>query len=246
MHRTLLAFVLFFAGHKLHAQTSTAQLWNEYMANFAVKSKGNIEGAATYSTVLSSPKWRALDLQITPEYAVNKRLDIMAAFLYSNTFQDASLSTVELRGTIGARVHLTPDKRIQARLLARLEQRNLRQKGTDSWDQSVRSRLRAETVVPINAKSMSKPSNLWYALLDAEAFIKHDKDLKERFANRARFRAAAGYKLSPAFRFELMYTLQSSRNGIEEDISSIENIIRFRVKHYIAKKTHAVKEGPGN
>lgn len=228
------------------AQSSSNQVWLEYMGNVALGKAGNLEGAFTYSSDMGQPKWRTFDVQLTPEWALNKRIDLMAALLFSNTFQTASLSTFEIREMIGARIHITPQQRLQLRLLLRFEQRNVEDRETNTWDHSTRSRIRLESIYPFNRRSIGDGNKVWYGIADAEAFVNFSKDVQERFANRWRFRAGAGYKINHAFRVEFVYTLQASVNALDGGLSSRENIFRFRLKHYLQKRNANVPEGTGN
>ncbi len=242
--RFLLILVLFVTkSTSLNAQTNE-QLWIEYMLNIPFANSFNVENAFTYSTLLGQPKWRAYDYNATLEYSISPNFDLVGSALISYTEQTESYNTLELRPMLGTRIYFTPNQRIQTRLLLRLEQRNFQNLETKEWDNVIRPRVRAEVVVPINQKSYFE-NNLWYAIADAEwIFVKTDVD--ERFANRFRLRAGLGYRLNYSFRFELLYMNQQSKNGIDEDFSSIDNIIRIRLKHYLRKSKPSKTAGVGN
>lgn len=239
------AFILL-VNIQSHAQSSSEQTWFEYMLNYPFANSWNLEFAGTYSTVLDQPKWRSLDFQLTPEYSLTQNVDLMGALFIGKTFQNQELTTTEFREMLGARFHFTPNRRILTRLLIRFEQRNLKDDETDSWKKSNRSRVRAETLTPLNKKTMFAGDRLWYLILDAESFIVLDQDVNERFANRLRIRTGIGYRLNYNFRFELMYTLQQSKNTIGEDFSTTDNIFRFRFKHYLNKAKPSTAGGIGN
>jgi hypothetical protein len=238
---SILLFFTIFSTQVGRAQ-SGEQLWVEYMLNYPFANIWNVEFAATLSTVLQDPRWYALDLQVTPEVALGKHIDLMGAVLVSRTYQNKSFSTLEVREMLGTRIHFTPDKRIQTRLLLRVEQRNLEDQETGEWDHSMRTRIRAEGIMPLNKPSMYAGDKLWYGILDAEAFIVMDQDVKVRFANRLRIRAGISYGL----RLEFMYTLQESKNAIDGDINTTDNIFRFRVKQYLKKSKPSKAQGTGN
>lgn len=231
--RLITLFILL--SFSARGQQSSTQLWNEYMFNVPFGKAYNLELAATYSTVLESPKWRSLDFQATPEWAVSRHLDVMGAVLVGSTVQNESLTTFEIREMLGARIHFTPNRRILARLLVRLEQRNQLDREIDSWETSHRARIRAETIIPINKKSMSAGDKLMYSILDAEGFVVTDQNVMERFANRYRLRAGLGYRFNNSFRLEFIYTLQESRNTLEGDGITTDHIFRLRLKHYLDK-----------
>lgn len=241
--------VLFFIGFNLlyvlvHGQSK--QIWGEYMLNYPFANSYNLEFAATYSTVLEQPKWRSFDIQLTPEYSINQHMDVMLAVFAGKTFQDHSLTTMEIREMIGARFHFTPNKRILTRLLVRFEQRNLQNLESDIWSHSTRSRVRAETITPLNKRTMFAGDKLLYLILDGEFFIIMDKDVEERFANRFRFRSGIGYRVNYGLRLEFVYTLQESKNTIGEKFSTSDNIFRFRIKQYLNKGKPSPVQGTGN
>lgn len=228
------------------AQTVNNQLWFEYMLNYPFANSWNVELAGTYSTLLESPRWQSLDIQVTPEYALSPHVDLQAALLFNRTNQYQSLSSSEFRWMVGSRIHLTPFSRVLTRLLLRVEQRNMYYAATDTEEQSNRGRIRLETLTPLNRKTMFEGDRLWYMVADVEAFISLDEPVDERFANRYRIRVGPGYRLSYTWRFEFLYTLQQSRNTLAGDFDTIDNLFRFRVKHYLNKSKPSTVHGNGN
>jgi hypothetical protein len=245
--RGILFLLLFTAGfhHQLQAQSPNTQIWGEYMLNYPFANSYNVEVAATYSSMLNSPRWRSFDIQITPERALTQNIDLQAALTSSYTFQNESISTVEIREMIGTRIHFTPNRRTLLRLLVRFENRNFLNQETDLWTSSNRMRVRAESLFPINKPTMFAGDKLWYTLVDAEIFYVMDQDLRERFANRFRLRTGIGYRLNYTWRFEFVYTLQMSKNTIDA-VPTQDNIFRFRVKHFINKGKPSTASGNGN
>lgn len=241
-----LTFVFLQPPLVLLAQSSNEQIWFEYMLNYPFANSWNVELAGTYSTILGDSRWRALDLQLTPEYSITQHVDVMGALLVSRTFQQEALTTFEVREMLGARFHFTPNRRILTRLLVRFENRNIQNRETDDWGASNRLRFRAESVIPLNKPTMYSGDKLWYSILDAEAFVVMDQDAEERFANRLRIRTGIGYRIHYGLRLEFVYTLQRSRNALEEDFQTTDNIFRFRIKQYLNKAKPAKDTGTGN
>lgn len=227
-----------------HAQSVNQQAWFEYMLNYPFANSFNLENAFTYSTLLSQPKWRAVEYNGTVEYSISPSFDIVGAGLISYTLQNDNYNTLELRPMLGTKIYFTPNRRIQMRLLLRLEQRNFQNLDTKEWEHVMRPRARAEVVIPLNQDSYFK-DNLWYAVMDAE-WLFVTTDVKERFANRFRFRIGAGYRLNYSFRFEVLYMNQQSRNGIDEAFSSSDNVLRIRLKHFLRATKPAKTGGDGN
>lgn len=241
--KTALFFLLFFVRFAADAQPVNEQLWFEYMQNYPFADKWNLENAVTYSTLLNKPRWHALDYSATVEWSLNKNIDLLAQTLFSYTWQNEATNTLEIRPAIGTRIYFTLDKRIQTRLLLRLEQRNFKDLETKAWEQVYRPRIRAEIVIPFNKYSLAK-DDVWYGMMTAEWLHTND-ELKERFANRQRFSIGAGYKLNYHIRFEFLYMLQKSRQLITDDFESSDNIFRFRVKQFLRKNKPSKLSGVG-
>jgi hypothetical protein len=218
-----------------NGQETSFQVWNELMYNVPFANVYNVEIAPTYSTVLELPKWRCLEVQGTLERAMNKHVDLMGALLLGSTFQNEKRSTFEIRETLGARIYLTPNLRLNTRLLLRFEQRNQYDRELENWESSHRARIRFETIFPINTHSMNVEKDVIYSIADVEGFLVFDENLQERFANRYRIRAGLGYKVSNKLRFELIYTQQASRNTMDGGHTSNDHIIRFRLKYFLVK-----------
>ncbi len=238
-----LTFLFTLPSFFLQAQTNE-QVWEEYMLNYPFANSFNLENAFAYSTLLGTPKWRAYDYAATLEWSVTNRIDVIAATALSYTNQTDSYNTFEIRPGLGTRLYFTPNKRIQTRLLLRVEQRNFKNLDTKEWETQYRPRVRAETIIPINKKSFYE-DKLWYALTDVEWLYKTD-EVEERFANRFRWRIGAGYRLSYNIRFEFLYMLQLSKNTIEDNFESSDNIFRLRVKQYLRKSKPSTASGTGN
>ena len=236
--------VLFFATHLLRAQTVNEQIWVEYMLNYPFANSFNLENALTYNTVLNSPAWRSYEWAPTVEWSVHGKIDILGQTTLSYTNQAASYNTFEVRPALGTRFHFTPNKRIQTKLLLRLEQRNFKDLETNEWSQVYRPRARAEMIIPINKNSYFQ-NNLWYAMFDVETLFKVD-DVEERFANRLRIRVGGGYRLNYNLRFEFLYMYQQSKQAIEDDFESSDNIFRFRIKQYLRKSKPSSTSGGVN
>jgi hypothetical protein len=240
-----LTFFLTFPLTFLNAQSSVnQQAWFEYMLNYPFANAFNLENAFTYSTLLGQPKWRAYDYSGTLEWSVTNRIDLITQAVVSYTNQTNNYNTLELRPIIGSRLYFTPNKRIQTRLLLRLEQRNLQNLETKDWDQVYRPRARGEIIIPISKKSYFE-DKLWYGITDVE-FLFKTKDVEERFANRFRWRVGGGYRLSYNLRFEFLYMLQESRDAITDDFDTSDHVFRFRVKQYLRKSKPSDTGGVGN
>lgn len=241
----LIAFFVsfqFLGIQTLSAQTNE-QVWTEYMLNYPFANSFNLENAFTYSTLIGTPKWRAYDYSACLEYSPIQYVDVIVQSVFSYTNQTDSYNTFEVRPILGARIHLTPNKRVLTRLLLRAEQRNFKNLETDEWTKEIRPRIRAEAIIPMNKKSYYE-NKLWYGITDVEWLFK--TDIEERFANRFRYRVGVGYRFNYTLRAEFIYMLQLSRNQIGEEVETTDNIFRFRLKQYLRKSKPVKADGTGN
>jgi hypothetical protein len=237
-------FVLLASGFSLNAQSTNTQVWFECMLNHPFGKSFNIENAFTYSTLLNTPRWRSFDFSPTLEYSLNNHVDFTLGATFSGTAQTDDYNTFEVRPVAGTRLHITPNRRILIRTYLRLEQRNFLNLESDEWESVIRPRFRLEFVMPLNKKRYAE-DNLWYGILDGEWLYAVD-DVEERFANRFRTRIGLGYRLSYASRFEFVYMNQQSKNAMDETFSSVDNVFRFRYKHFLGKKKTTNLSGTGN
>ncbi len=239
---TLIASALFPAHTK--AQSASNQLWLEYFLNYPFANSYNLQNAFNYSTNSSGPKWRSYGYSLEVDRSITQFVDLEVSNVVNYTNQTDSYNTLEIRPVLALHFYFTPNSRIQTRLLLRGEQRNFEDLDTKEWTQKYRSRARAEMFIPINQNSFYM-DNQWYGILDAEIFFTQD-DLKERYANQFRLRTGLGYRLNYSLRFEFIYMLQASRNGIDQTITSDDNVFRFRLKQFLRKSKPSDVSGDSN
>ena len=230
---------------RLSAQSPNEQLWLEYMLNYPFANSFNLENTFTYNALLNTPKWRSYEYAPTLEFALTNNIDLLGGGNLVYTVQEEDYNTFEARLMLGTRIHFTPNSRILTRLQIRVEQRNFKNLDTDTWQTVYRPRSRAEFLIPINKKTYFE-DKLWYGILDAELLFAVDDDVQERFANRFRVRIGIGYRLNYTSRFEFIYMLQQSKNGIDETFESTDNIFRFRYKHFLRRSKPTKATGTGN
>ena len=242
MSKGLCLSLFCFNALAIHAQEVSTQMWYEYMLNLPFGKNYNMENAFTYSTTATGPLWRAYDYSLCLEKSINSHLDLLAQSVFSYTNQTSTFNTFEVRPIVGGRIHFTPNRRIQTRLLLRLEYRNFKNLDTKSWSHVVRPRARAEVIFPINNASYSSDKT-WYAITDLE-LLYNVEDVRERFANRLRIRIGGGYRLNHKFRFEVLFMSQQSREAIESQFETTDNIFRIRIKHFLLQSSNL--NGTGN
>ncbi|HEY5746161.1 MAG TPA: DUF2490 domain-containing protein [Chryseolinea sp.] len=230
-HLAILAF-LFLITVQSQAQQHE-QLWFDFQLSYPFANRYLLENVTTYQTLLNAEeKWRSISISPTFEYSLFTWLDLLSEVGIGYTLQKQGSNSWEIMPMVGGRFFITQSKRIDTRLVVRYQFRYFRQIEADDWDVSNRTRLRGEIFVCINGPNLFT-DKLWYALADYEEFIVLDQQLEERYANRRRARIGLAYRLNYKHRFELSFTLQSSRNEIDGDFASTDNVIQFRYKMFL-------------
>ena len=224
----VLIFCLFFVVQNLYSQKKHYQAWIEYVPTISLPKSFSLQFRAAYRTNFEDPRWHTYELRIQPEYKLNSYVTFMVAVDFIDTHQNDHLTTFEIREALVAALHFTPKKRIQTGITIRGEQRNVQDLETSDWTSSTRLRLLANVKAPLNKKTMSA-EHVLYTYAEMEFFITPDDEIQERYANKLRVYAAMGYKVLHNLKLELMYMWQEYKNTIHGDVSSAQNIFRFRV-----------------
>jgi hypothetical protein len=231
------------------AAQSNFQLWGTVTFNWVRSARLTYELDFEPKVLVSAPEgepaWRNLDVTPNVEYAAKTWLDLVAELPFGYTKQTDDMNTFELTGRAGMRFHLfsrevptrapgahpvrelPPKRRIVLRDLVRVELRNFFYTGSGSGSSSnVRFRNRLEFLAPINKENVTD-DGARYIVADWEWFVPLS-DPQERFASRQRIRAGVGYRRNFAWRVELLYIWNRSRNTIGEGFTTSDHIIDIR------------------
>lgn len=212
---------------------SHEQLWLEFQLSYPFANRYLLENTTTYQTLLNaSNKWQAISISPSFEYVLFPSIDLLSEVPLGYTVQADGITSFEIMPMVGARFHITQGKKVDMRILVRHQTRAFHQIEEEDWDVSNRTRFRGEMFISINGPNLFT-DKLWYAFLDYEEFVVLDQQLDERYANLRRARVGLGYRLNYKHRFEISYTLQSSRNEIEGEFVSIDNVIQAKYKMYL-------------
>lgn len=231
--RAPLFLVIFMMSIAAGWAQSNKQLWLEHQLSYPFGNQFLLENTTSYQTLLKKDgKWRSINISPTFEYTMLTWIDLLSEVGIGYTHQTEGSSSFEISPIVGARFHITQNKRVNTRILWRYQVRSFRQIEDEDWDVSNRTRLKGEIWITINGPNLFT-DNLWYTFLDYEEFFVLDQQLDERYANRRRARIGVGYRLNYKHRFDLGYTVQSSRNEIEGDFIGTDNVIQLKYKMYL-------------
>lgn len=229
---------LIYATTALNFYTSSAhaqgqQLWLDYQVDLPFANAYLFEVSSSYQTVIDADrKWRSFNVTPTFEWQWLTNLDVLVNVPISRTVQSSDYTSFELDPSLGARLHISQNRRITSSLIFKAEHRYFQNIETSAWEHSNRMRLKGEAFVALNGPNLFQ-DNLWWAIVDYEEFFVLDEQLDERFSNRRRGRIGVGYRLNYRNRFEMIYTFQSSRDNIGGDFTSLDNVLQLRYKMYL-------------
>lgn len=224
--------ILAFLSFAVQSQAQDEQLWLEFQLSYPFRNRYLLENTTAYQTLLNpEDKWRSFSISPTFEMSLVTWLDLLSEVGIAYTLQKEAINTFEIAPMVGGRFFITQGKKIDTRFVWRYQQRNFKEESGE-WTSSNRTRFRAEIFVSINGPNLFT-DNLWYGFADYEEFIVFDRQVEERFANRRRARIGVGYRLNYKHRFDLGYTLQSSRNEIDENFIRTDGVIQLKYKMFL-------------
>lgn len=246
VRRAYALLALLLTGPCAIAQQNNGQLWVDGIIGRNFASEFMFETEFSYQRLLSggADGWYSLNATPSVERSMTPHWDLLVGFPLSYTIQNDTSRSSEMRLQFGSRFLFTPFKRVQTRLLIRWEERYVRDEETMEVDNTNRLRLRAEIAVPLDAPRWNADT-MWYALTDVEVFFT-SSDVQERFANRMRNRIGIGRKFSYNWRLEFLYTLQRSRNALDDSEPSNDHIFRLRLKYYMTPRVRKRHDAGGS
>ncbi len=180
----------------------------------------------------AAPSWWEASATPNLEFSPRRWIDLTGGVALTYTNQTDSFDSFETRPYVGLRLKWDTNWRgIRLINYSRFEgriQRNL-ETGETKIDRRTRSRIQA--FIPINKRSLSEDQT-WYAITDAEWFwTADDEQVQERFKSKERYRVGIAWRRNATWTFQFIYTLQRSRNNIDDPFSTTDDIFRFRFIH---------------
>lgn len=207
---------------------STLQLWTNFMVEWQVSQRNFLAFDLEPKVLLvGEGQWRNFDFTPTYEFAPTRWLDLIGEMVVGYTNDTINPDATEVTERLGARFYIWR-KQLQVRDMFRFENRN-RWFSDGSYDSVFRWRNRVELRYAFNRRRTTEAGAIT-GIFDWEYFIPIDKDLHERYASRHRVRAGVGYRPVVAWRIDLIYLVQRSRNTLDEHFESIDHVIDVRLR----------------
>jgi Protein of unknown function (DUF2490) len=249
--QALLGLTLCAAGCATQAQTTSddepsasTQLWGNLILGFSSGEPWYFETDIEPKVLVSGGEpWRNLDVTQSFEYYPNRYFDLIGEVVGGYTQQSDDVDTAELTERVGVRVNLLYHLReyferstrglgrVGLAVLIRLEHRTFWYSGDAGSDDDWRARLRFESKAGLNHPDMSQDGTL-YGLFDVEYYWPLSDGLDERYISKVRARAGLGYRISRAYRVELLYMREWTRDSAEGQKRPDANIFDVRFKRY--------------
>ncbi len=233
-----LSILLLLVSFKSIAQdeepVNTYQLWIDFVADFYTGDVGMLDVSLAFNQWINKrDEWNEITFAPIYELSPNYRFDLFAGVILARTEQNANFLTLETRPLAGFRLNFSTSRnKVFIRYRFRYEWRHFYYVNGDSTEFYNRVRNRLEALISLNRANHQTDKNL-YLKADFEIFSNLDDVPDERFVNTTRTRLGLGYRLNPAWRFELLYTLQTSFNALEHSKpESFDHIIRVFFKRY--------------
>jgi hypothetical protein len=216
--------------------TSDVQSWNAFVTDWNFRQSMLIELELDYNKLLSDGQvWREYAMQPSFEYYPSNSIDLFAGVYLTDTKQNETDDTKEIRPLIGFRWNIIkPEKRVFLRLQTKYEYRYFTSTKDEPKDAG-RIRIRFDLFIPITQKSYNNDKDL-YALIWSEAYINFENSFKEKYQSTFRQYLGLGYRFSYRWRFEMTYVFQAARNSIaDEEPDTITSALQLTLKHYLPR-----------
>ena len=216
--------------------TNDVQSWNALVTDWNFATNWLAEVELDYNKLLSDgPVWREYAMQPSVEYYPSNNFDLFAGVYLTDTKQNETHDTKEIRPLIGFRWNIIkPEKRVFLRLQTKYEYRYFTST-EDEPKNAGRLRIRIDLFVPITQKSYNNDKDL-YALIWSEAYINFENGIEEKYQSTFRQYLGLGYRFTYRWRFEMTYVFQAARNSIsDEEPDTLTSALQLTLKHYLPR-----------
>lgn len=227
LSRLIALLVLLVLPASVRAET-TLQLWTNFMVEWQATPSWFVSFDLEPKRLLvGDGQWGNIDYTQSVEYAPTRWLDLIGEVVAGYTDDTENPDVTEVTERLGFRLYPWR-KRFQLRDTFRFDQRN-RFFDDGTTDHVLRTRNRVEVRYVLNRQKTSE-TGAWITIADFEYFFPIGPNAEERYASRYRIRAGMGYRVNPAWRVDLLYFWQESRNTYGAPFDSQDHIIDVRFR----------------
>ncbi len=219
------------------AQGKDIQLWNSAIIDWNFTKSWLAELELDYNLLLSEGEgWHEYATQPSVEFYPNNSLDLFTGVYLTNTKQNDTEDTKEVRPLIGFRWNIIkPERRVFLRTQVKYEHRFFKHSTTSTHENIGRLRMRLDLFIPITQTSYSVDKNL-YGISWSEIYVNFDNEIQEKYQSTFRQYLGLGYRFSYSWRLEVDYVFQAARDAItDENPDTLSHVLFITAKYYIAK-----------
>lgn len=226
----LLIALCIFSCINVHAQVGHSELWGTYSTRKYLSEKRFwIRNDYSIRTSFTTEPATALLLRPRAILNVGNYLELVPAVDFRYSIYPELPNIMEIRTWEGISLNWPQIKRIMFDHFYRFEQRFYITEGSANDDIGLRSRYRLRMRLPINKRAITEKT--FYTDLQFEAFIPHDDNIDELFANTIRLGVVAGYNHNPSWRYILTFYVDRGRNNFNDDVTNDRAIISLLVRN---------------
>lgn len=159
-------------------------------------------------------------------YTQSQRVQYWAGAFYTYTNNEHSSDKLEVRPFLGIKLFVPNERRINLYNFTRWEYRAIQDRSTHDWSPVHRFRTRFGVEAPLTPRDRAWQPGTWYALADAEAFYRFDRDTWDPL----RWRVGIGHVFERKVRVEFIYHAQYTRPNADAPLDYTDNIWRLNIK----------------
>ena len=207
------------------------QTWMDFRTIYDINEKFTYDGDYGIQGVLSNEDWRKYFINPSIIYYHKINLRYRGGFAIVFTEEYSTVNTFEIRPWQGISLNWPQTSYFNINNYFRLEERFTFYSNDQDPKFVFRLRYRIQAKTP-TIRIIAIDQRVYF-LANFEIFANIGEAVAEKYVNRRRLSFGMGFYFSNSWWIELIYTRQGSQRNTEDGFSSIEHILRFRLRYKI-------------
>jgi len=232
-HKYILFLILFVTGLIFPASaqdedSTDFQTWMDFRTIYDIDNEFTYDGNYGIRGLISGEEWRRYYIHpsIIYYYKINLRLRGGMRFIYTEEY--TTVNTFEMRPWQGISLNWPQTSYFTINNYFRLEERFTFYSNDQSPEFVFRLRYRIQAKTP-TIRIIALDQRIYF-LANFEIFGNIGDAVAEKYVNRTRLSLGMGLYFSNSWWLEIIYARQGSRRNTEDGFSSVEHILRFRLR----------------